>query len=85
MMKRQGEGAAMSDPVRLEVGIQMMAEACPDQPAETWDLLRTVLSEGFQSIDQRLKELGPVQPDRFSMEEVNARLKELLQCRRFRS
>jgi hypothetical protein len=36
MMKRQREGAAMSDPVRLEAGIQMMAEACPDQPAETW-------------------------------------------------
>ena len=37
MMKRQREGAAMSDPVRLEVGIQIMAEACPDQPAGTWD------------------------------------------------
>ena len=55
MMKRQREGAAMSDPVRLEVGIQMMAEACPDQPAGTWDLLRTVLSEGFQSVDRRRK------------------------------
>jgi hypothetical protein len=85
MMKRQREGAAMSDPVRLEVGIQMMAEACPDQPAGTWDLLRTVLSEGFESVDRRLKELGPVEPDRFSLEEANARLNALAQSRRFQS
>ena len=38
MLKRQREGAAMSDPVRLEAGIQMLAEACPDQPAGRWDL-----------------------------------------------
>jgi hypothetical protein len=62
----------MSDTVRLEAGIQMMAEACPDQPIRTWDLLRTVLTEGFESIDRRLKELGPVEPDRFSVEEANA-------------
>ena len=57
----------MSDPVRLEAGIQMLAAACPDQSPETWDSLRTALDEGFKSIDQRLKELGPVQPDRFSL------------------
>lgn len=85
MLKRQREGDAMSDPVRLQAGIQMMAEACPDQPAGTWDLLRTVLSEGFQSIDRRLTELGPVQPDRFSLQEANARLHELAQSRRFQS
>jgi hypothetical protein len=34
MLKRQREGAAMSDPVRLEAGIQMLAEAWPGQPAE---------------------------------------------------
>lgn len=61
MLKRQREGAAMSDPLRLEAGIQMMAEACPDQPAGTWDLLRSVLKEGFESIDGRLKELGPLE------------------------
>lgn len=85
MMKRQREGAAMSDPLRLEAGIQMMAEACPDQPADTWDLLRKVLSEGFESIDRRLKELGAVEPDRFSLQEVNARLNALAQNRRFQS
>src|SRR5260221_14348989 len=54
MLKRQREGAAMSDPVRLEAGVQMLAEAGPGQSAQTWDLLRTVLDEGFQSIDRRL-------------------------------
>jgi hypothetical protein len=29
MLKRQREGAAMSDPVRLEAGIQLLAKACP--------------------------------------------------------
>jgi hypothetical protein len=79
MLKRQRDGAAMSDPVLGEAGIQRLAEACPDQPARTWDLLRTVLGEGFQSIDRRLEELGPVQPDRFSLKEANARLSELVQ------
>ena len=84
MLKRQREGAAMSDPVRLEAGVQMLAEACPGQSARTWDLLRTVLGEGFESIDRRLHELGPLQPDRFSLKEANARLSELAQCWRLR-
>ena len=74
----------MSDPVRLEAGIQMLAEGCPGQSARTWALLRTVLDEGFQSIDLRLRELGPLQPDRFSLKEVNARLSELAQRWRLR-
>lgn len=85
MMKRQREGAAMSDPLRLEAGIQLMAAACPDQPAATWDLLRTALREGFESVDQRLKDLGPVEPERFSLQEANARLNALAQSRRFQS
>ena len=84
MLKRQQEGAAMSDPVRLEAGIQMMAAACPDQSSGTWDSLRTALDEGFKSIDQRLKELGPVQPDRFSLAEANERMSALMQRGRFR-
>lgn len=84
MLKRQQEGAAMSDPVRLEAGIQMMAAACPDQSSGTWDSLRTALDEGFKSIDQRLKELGPVQPDWFSLAEANERVSALKQRGRFR-
>jgi hypothetical protein len=84
MLKRQREGAAMSDSVRLEAGIQMLSAACPDQPAGTWDLLRTALAEGFQNIDRRLHEFGPLHPDRFSLQETNARLHELVQSRRLR-
>jgi hypothetical protein len=43
------------------------------------------LDEGFQSIDRRLHELGPLQPDQFSLKEANARLNELAQCWRLRS
>jgi hypothetical protein len=74
----------MSDPVRLEAGVQMLAEGCPGQSARTWDLLRTVLDEGFESIDQRLHELGPLQPDRFSLKETNACLSKLAQSWRLR-
>src|ERR1700732_3803132 len=84
MLKRQREGAAMSDPVPLETGVQMLADACPGQSARTWDLLRTVLHEGLQNIDLRLHELGPLQPDRFSLKEANARLSELAQRWRLR-
>ena len=69
MLKRQREGAAMSDPVLVEAGIEMLAEACPDEPARTRDMLRTALDEGFQSIDRKLQEpvpdaTGSVQPAR---------------------
>ena len=52
MLKRQREGATRSHPVRLEAGIPMLVEACPDEPMDRWDLLRTVWDEAFQSIDQ---------------------------------
>jgi hypothetical protein len=35
MLKRQRDGAAMSDPVLVEAGIQMLADPCPDQPPQT--------------------------------------------------
>jgi hypothetical protein len=82
MLKRQCQGAAMSDPARLESGIQMLAQACPDEPADRWNLLRSVLSEGFQSIDRRLQEHGPLHPDRFSLQEANERLSDWAKGRR---
>ena len=44
-----------------------------------------MLDEGLESIDLRLHELGPLQPDRFSLKEANARLSELAQSWRLRS
>ncbi len=82
LLKRQREGAAMSDPLLLDAGIQVLAEACPDQPTQSWDLLRPVLEEGFHSIDDRLKQPGPLQPDRFSLPEANERLQRLTQSGR---
>ena len=37
----KSNGMAISDPLLLEAGIELFAEAFPDQPVETWDLLRT--------------------------------------------
>jgi hypothetical protein len=47
-------------------------------------VLRTALEEGLQSIDRRLKESGPIEPDRFNLVETNERLAELQQHLRFR-
>jgi hypothetical protein len=35
MLKRQRTGAAMSDPVWVEAGIEMLAETRPEEPAQT--------------------------------------------------
>lgn len=83
MLKRQAREAALCDPVVREAGIQLLAEACPEEPAGTWDLLRTTLEEGLRSIDRRLGESGPLEPDRFNLAEANDRLAEFEQ-RRFR-
>jgi len=84
MLKRQKDGAAMSDPGLLEAGVQMFAAACPDQPASTWELLRTALDDGFQSLDRRLKEYGPLEPNRFGLAEANQRVTEWTQRGRCR-
>src|SRR6516164_2415953 len=85
MLQRQRLGAAMSDPVIVKTGIAMLAEACPEEPPQTWALLRTVLKEGFQSIDDRLQKLGPLAPERFSLQEANMRLNEWAQGWRWRA
>src|ERR1700756_4603236 len=51
----------------LEAGIEMFAAAFPGQPPSRWDLLRSTLDEGFRSIDRRLRECGPLQPERFNL------------------
>jgi hypothetical protein len=84
MLKRQRSEAALCDPALREAGIQMLAQAYPDAPTETWGLLRTTLEEGLRSIDQRLEGSGPLEPDRFHLATVNERLTELEQ-RRLRS
>jgi hypothetical protein len=83
MLKRQRDSAAMSDPLLLEAGIELFAEACPEQSPEIWDLLRSTLDAGFRSIDRRLKECGPLQPERFNLKDADERLSALQQHGRF--
>jgi len=85
MLKRQREGEAITDPALLEVGIQWFASTQPEEPAGTWDSLRTALKEGGESIDRRLEEYGPLQPNLFVLKEANERLAQLSACGRFRS
>ena len=59
MLKRQREGAAMSDPVLLEAGIELLAAACPEEPASRWELLRSALDEGFRSIAWMVLSMRP--------------------------
>ena len=75
MLKRQSEGSAMLSPKFVDAGIQLLAESSPSTPVETWDLLRLAMSDGLVSLDKRLAQSGPLQPDRFSLDEANERLR----------
>jgi hypothetical protein len=74
MLARQREGAAASDPALLEIGVQWFAATNPEAPAETWNVLRRALKEGWES----------VQPERFVLGEANERLAQLTADARFR-
>jgi hypothetical protein len=84
MLKRQREGSAMLEPTMVEAGILLLTESCPNTLAKTWDLLRSAVDDGLRSIDLRLKESGPLQPDQFSLQQANERLHLLMQRRRRR-
>ena len=77
MLKRQREGAALSDPAGFEVAIDWLTAAHPDEPADRWDFVRDVLREGWESVDRRLEQFGPLDPHQFSLREANARLATL--------
>jgi len=65
----------MLSPKILDSGIQMLIEGTP---VKTWDVLRSAVSDGLVSLDERLARFGPLQPDRFSLEEANERLRLLM-------
>jgi len=85
MLKRQQEGESMGTPAQVEAVIAMFTAAHPDQPASSWDLLRDVMDDGVRSIDQRLEESGPLEPNRFSLKEANQRLATLVERGRYRA
>jgi hypothetical protein len=83
MLKRQQTGEQMFEAAQVETTIGVLAAAHPDRPASTWELLRSVLAHGAESLDQRLEQSGRLEPERFSLKETNERLAQLLQYRRF--
>jgi hypothetical protein len=85
MLKRQQEGDLMGTPAQVEMVIARLTAAHPDQPASSWELLRDVMKDGLQSIDQRLEQYGPLEPHRFSLKEANERLAKLIEHGRYRA
>jgi hypothetical protein len=85
MLKRQREGKSMCTPAQVEMVIGMLSAADPDQPTDTWDLLRQTVDKGYKSIDQRLEQYGPLEPQRFSLKEANQGLAKLVERGRFRA
>ena len=67
MLKRQKQGEAMCAPVQMEALLRVLAAS--DAEAQ-----REALNEGLESIDRRLQEYGPLEPERFRLEEANQRL-----------
>jgi hypothetical protein len=62
------ESGSVGDDVPLCLGGRGAA------PPEIWRSYRQILKEGFESIDRRLQEYGPLEPERFHLEEANQRL-----------
>jgi hypothetical protein len=83
MLKRQEMGEQMFQPAQVETAIGVLAAAHPDHPVSTWELLRSVLTDGTESLDRRLEQSGRLEPERFSLREANERLAKLLEYRRF--
>jgi hypothetical protein len=81
MLKRQREGRAMLSPEIVEAGIQLLNQSSPDTPSSRWEQLRTAVDDCLVSLDARLKESGPLQADRFSLQEANERLDLLMRQR----
>ncbi len=85
MLKRQKQGETMCTPRQMEAAIGMLEAADPDAPASNWQTLREAFYDGFESIDRRLQEYGPLEPERFSLEEAKQRLAQRRERMRFRA
>src|SRR4029077_18391930 len=84
MLKRQQQGASVSDPALVEATMQLLSATHSEQPASTWNLLREAVREGWKNVDRRLLEYGPLEPGRFSLQEANERLATLSRHGRIR-
>jgi hypothetical protein len=73
MLKRQKMGEAIRTPVQMEAVVGMLAASDREAPPETWRSYCQILQEGFASIDRRLQEYGPLELERFNLEEAKRR------------
>jgi hypothetical protein len=48
-------GEQMFEPAQVKTTIGVLVTAHPDRPASTWELLRSVLADGAESLDRRLE------------------------------
>jgi hypothetical protein len=64
----------MCAPVQMEALLRVLAASDPEAQGDTWQSLREALNEGLESIDRRLQEYGPLEPERFRLQEANQRL-----------
>ena len=64
----------MCAPVEMEALLRVLAASDAEAQADTWQSLREALNEGLESIDRRLQEYGPLEPERFRLQEANQRL-----------
>lgn len=85
MLKRQGEKDSMGTPAQVEAVIAMLSAADPQQPPSSWNILREAIDEGMRSIDQRLEQYGPLEPNRFRLKEANHRLAQWMERGRYRT
>ncbi|MGH9344248.1 MAG: hypothetical protein ACRD19_10855, partial [Terriglobia bacterium] len=79
------EGDARGTPAQVEAVIAMLTAAHPNQPTSSWDILREAMDDGMRSIDRRLEEYGPLEPNRFSLKEADQRLAQLMERERCRA
>ena len=83
MLRRQEQREQMGSPAERDAVAKLMADVYPDQPADTWEVLRSALAQGYKAWIGRLEQHGLLQPERFSLREANQRLEKLLEQRRF--
>ena len=81
MLKRQQMGEQMFQPAQIEATIGALTAGAPGS-VSTWELLRSVVADSAKSLDQRLQQSGRLEPERFSLQEANQRLAQLLESRR---
>ncbi|HWF60271.1 MAG TPA: hypothetical protein VN666_08165 [Nitrospira sp.] len=83
MLKRQQAGPELTDPASISVGVKLLTDVYQDELGVDLQFLEDTMHEGWKSVEERLARSGPLTPTRFSLNETNERLKQLMQHRRW--